>query len=57
MHKKIKNTSIKIKHEKLKYNVKVLGSNNKIISMKWFIVKIILNVTIVQWEKILYFWR
>ena len=25
----------------------VLGNNNKIIGMKWFIVKIILNVTIV----------
>ena len=33
--------------EKLKINEEVLENNNKITGMKWFIVKIILNATIV----------
>ena len=32
---------------KIKFSEEVLGNNNKIISMKWCIVKILLNATIV----------
>ena len=46
IHTKVKNTSTNIQYGKLKINEEVLGNNHKIIGMKWFIVKVILNATI-----------
>ena len=53
--KNINNTSTKIKQEKIKHMEEVLETNNKVMNMKWFIVEIVRNATMVFWEKYI-FW-